>query len=73
MQLLRMKAEDFLERCCSFSRSFVAQKKDILNCDNKKERPEDRLREKSLTSEKIKRLEKEVQELFNKIRNVDKT
>ena len=34
---------------------------------------EDRLREKSLTSEKIKRLEKELQELFNKIKNVDKT
>ena len=44
-----------------------------MNCENKKELLEDRLREKSLTSEKIKRLEKELQELFNKIKNVDKT
>lgn len=34
---------------------------------------EDRLREKSLMSEKIKRLEKEVQELFNQIKKVNKT
>ena len=48
-------------------------RKELMNCENKKELLEDRLREKSLTSEKIKRLEKEVQELFNKIKNVDKT
>ena len=48
-------------------------RKELINCENKKELLEDRLREKSLTAEKIKRLEKEVQELFNKIKNVDKT